>query len=61
MVVFGGLYALVDSDDELDQFVEHVEAETLEGGEPPDVTPASARSTYDEDEEEQHGPGCRQM
>jgi DnaJ family protein A protein 2 len=37
----------------------HEEADHVEGE--PNVTPASARSAYDEDEEEASGPGCRQM
>jgi len=37
----------------------HVDAEAIEGE--PEVTPASSKSAYDEDEEEQQGVQCRHM
>jgi len=37
----------------------HVEAETVDGA--PAVTPASSKSAYDEDEEENQGVSCRHM
>ena len=55
-----------DNDEEDDyetqptEFFEEVEAHNIDGE--PDVTPASAKSAYDEDEEEQgEGVQCRHM
>ncbi|ETO18167.1 hypothetical protein RFI_19117, partial [Reticulomyxa filosa] len=49
-----------EEEEEDDEPVEvHVEAESVEGE--PEVTPASSKSAYDEDEEEQQGVQCRHM
>merc|ERR1711933_114397 len=47
----------VDEDDE--EYEIHETAETIHGE--PKVTPASARSAYDEDEDEGDGVQCKQM
>lgn len=50
---------LMDEDEYEEDYEVHEEAENVEGE--PTVTPASSRSAYDEDEDEQDGVQCKQM